>query len=210
MKDNLKEHWNKVYSENDEKELSWYQEKSVPSLKLLSKASVAKDSLILDIGSGASVFVKDLLDLGYTSIIASDISEIALNKSRNKLGKDKAKMVTFIVDDVTNSTRIKNLKDVSVWHDRAVLHFLTKSEQRKAYLETLNKVLKTNGYAIIGTFSLEGPRKCSGLEVVNYSADILAELLGISYKLEESFNYTHQTFSGNERPFVYALFKKVD
>ena len=94
----MQEHWNKIYSENDERDLSWYQDNAVPSLKLLAKASIAKDELILDIGSGTSVFISNLLDAGYKNIVAADISEVALNKSKEKLGKEKSMNVSFIVE----------------------------------------------------------------------------------------------------------------
>ena len=173
----------------------------------MAKTALGKEDLILDVGSGTSVFVPNLLDLGYRNIVATDISEVALNKSKQKLG-GKAGLVAFIVDDIAHSTKVRDLRNVALWHDRAVFHFLTKPEERQAYLETLKKVLKAGGYVIISTFSLEGPKKCSGLDVVNYDANQLAQFLGPDFILRESFNYRHPLPSGQERTFVYALFER--
>ena len=208
MNEAMQEHWNKIYSENDERDLSWYQDNALPSLKLLAKASIAKDELILDIGSGTSVFISNLLDAGYKNIVAADISEVALNKSKEKLGKEKSMNVSFIVDDIAHSTKVNNLSNVAVWHDRVVFHFLTKSGEHKSYLETLNKVLKIGGYVIIATFSMDGPKRCSGLDVINYNAETLEKFFGQGYELKGSFNYKHHTQSGKERPFVYVLFNR--
>lgn len=208
MSNNAKTHWDNVYVENEDKELGWNQDRATPSLELLAKTNIRKDDIILDVGSGTSVFIIDLLTLGYRNIIATDISEIALKKSKDKLG-EKSKLVTFIQDDVTHPSKISKLIDIAVWHDRAVFHFLTKDEERRAYLETLNNVLRTGGYIIIGTFSLEAPKKCSGLDVVNYNAEMLENFFGSNYTLQTSFDYMHYTPSGNKRPFVYALFKRI-
>lgn len=209
MSNNIKIRWNKVYEENEDKELGWYQNRAKPSLELLAKTNIRKEDIILDVGSGTSVFISNLLALGYRNIIATDISEIALRKSKDKLG-EKSKLVTFIEDDVTQPSKINKLKNIAVWHDRAVFHFLTKDKERRAYLETLNNVLRTGGYIIIGTFSLESPKKCSGLDVVNYNAEMLEKFFDSNYTLQASFDYMHYTPLGNKRPFVYALFKRVE
>jgi EEF1A lysine methyltransferase 2 len=207
--DNLmKEHWNKIYSARDIDKLSWYEEIPEPSIRLLSKCHIKKDEFVLDVGAGASTFIDYLIDQGFSNIIATDISEIALNRLKERLGKEKASQVRWIVDDITQPIYIQNLRDISVWHDRAVLHFLLKEHQQREYLSTLKKVIKKGAYVIIAAFSLEGAKKCSGLDVKNYDQNMLAKFLGEEFSLLEYFDYTHYMPSGEPRPYIYTLFQK--
>lgn len=159
-------------------------------------------------GAGVSTFIDYLIEKGFSNIIATDISKIALNKLKERLGKEKASKVRWIVDDITQPFYIQNLRDISVWHDRAVLHFLLKENQQQIYLSTLKKVIKKGGYVIIAAFSLEGAKKCSGLDVKNYDQNMLAEFLGEDFSLLEYFDYTYYMPSGEPRPYIYTLFQK--
>lgn len=208
----LQEHWNTVYATKDEKELSWHQEKALPSLRLLAQTSLALNDCIVDVGSGTTVFIRDLLQRGFTNIIAVDISAAALRKAQEKLEKlqrPHTASVTFIVDDIIHPTRIHQLRNGALWHDRAVFHFLTKKDDQRAYLETLNTVLKRDGFVIMGTFSLDAPEQCSGLPVVRYTPELLLRCFGTSYTLKESCTYVHTTPSGTQRPFTYILLQKI-
>lgn len=205
----MKEHWNKIYSSRDVDKLSWYEEIPEPSIKLLSKCHINKDEFVLDVGAGASTFIDYLINQGFSNVIATDISEIALNKLKERLGKEKASRVRWIVDDITQPIHIQNLRDISVWHDRAVLHFLLQENQQQEYLSTLKKILKRGGYVIIAAFSLEGAKRCSGLDVKNYDQNILAKFLGDDFSLLEYFNYTHYMPSGEPRKYIYTLFQNT-
>jgi ubiquinone/menaquinone biosynthesis C-methylase UbiE len=205
----MKEHWNKIYSSRDVYKLSWYEEIPDPSIKLLSKCHINKDEFVLDVGAGASTFIDYLINQGFSNVITTDISEIALNKLKERLGKEKASRVRWIVDDITHPIHIQNLRDISVWHDRAVLHFLLQENQQQEYLSTLKKVLKRGGYVIIAAFSLEGAKRCSGLDVKNYDQNILAKFLGEDFSLLEYFNYTHYMPSGEPRQYIYTLFQNI-
>ncbi|MFC2019404.1 class I SAM-dependent methyltransferase [Chloroflexota bacterium] len=204
-----KQHWNNVYSSKDINLLGWYEEKAAPSLELLSKCQVNKDAVILDIGTGASTLIDSLIEAGFGNIIATDISEIALSKLKERLGKEKASLVKWIVDDITDPAHIQNLREVDVWHDRAVLHFLTRDDKRNAYLSTLKRVVKQGGYVLIAAFSLEGAKKCSGLDIRNYDERMLAEFLGKEFKLVEHLNYIYHMPSGEARPYIYTLFQRI-
>lgn len=207
MNTSIKEHWDEIYDALDPDELTWYEEIPAPSIKLLSRCNINKDEPILDVGAGASTFIDYLVDQGFKNIIAADISEIALNKLKERLGKEKASAVKWIVDDITRPIHIQNLRDVAVWHDRAVLHFLLEEHQRQMYLSTMKNVIKKGGYVIIAAFSLKGAKKCSGLDVKNYDQDMLAEFLGEDFRLLEYFDYTYYMPSGKRRPYIYALFQ---
>ncbi len=208
MNNQIKEHWNEIYEALDIDELPWQEEIPEPSIKLLSKCHIKKDEPVLDLGAGASTFVDYLINQGFSKVIAADISEIALNKLKERLGRKKASAVSWIVDDITSPIYIQNLRDIAVWHDRAVLHFLLEENQRQMYLSTIKKVVKKGGYVIIAAFSLKGAKKCSGLDVKNYDQNMLAKFLGEDFSLLEYFDYTFSMPSGKLRPYIYALFQK--
>jgi len=207
MNTSIKEHWNEIYEALDPDELTWYEEIPAPSMKLLSKCNIHKDEPILDVGAGASTFIDNLIEQGFENIIATDISNIALNKLKERLGKEKAAKVRWVADDITQPAHIQNLRDIAVWHDRAVLHFLLEENQQHTYLSTLKKVIKKGGYVIIAAFSLKGAKKCSGLDVKNYDHNMLAKFLGEDFTLLEYFDYTYYMPSGEPRPYIYALFQ---
>ena len=188
--------------------MGWYEEMPAPSLELLSKCNANKDMTILDVGTGVSTFIDSLIEAGFTNIIATDISEIALSKLKERLGREKATLVKWIVDDITEPVHMQNLREADIWHDRAVLHFLVKDDERNAYLSTLKRVVKQGGYVIIAAFSLKGARKCSGLDIRNYDENLLVEFLGEEFKLVEHFDYMYHMPSGEARPYIYTLFQR--
>ncbi|MDF1534038.1 MAG: class I SAM-dependent methyltransferase [Methanosarcinaceae archaeon] len=208
MDKSTKEHWNEIYTYLDADELTWYEENPEASISLMSKCDINKNEPVLDVGAGESTFIDHLIDQGFKDIIAIDISEVALNKLKERLGEEKASLVRWIADDITRPVQTRNLSDISLWHDRAVLHFLLDEEQQDAYLSTLKKVVKKDGYVIIATFSLKGAQKCSGLEIKNYDHNMLAKFLGDNFSLLEFFDYTHHMPSGEPRPYIYTLFQK--
>lgn len=207
MNTSMKEHWNEIYSWLDEYELGWYEKIPESSIKLLAMCNINKYEPILDVGAGLSTFIDYLIDQRFTNIIATDISEIALDKLKKRLG-EKASLVRWIVDDITQPIHIQHLTDIAVWHDRAVLHFLLEENDQIKYLSVLKKVIKKDGYAIIATFSLNGAKKCSGLNVKNYDHNMLAKFLGEDFNLIEYFDYMYHMPSGEPRPYIYTLFKR--
>jgi ubiquinone/menaquinone biosynthesis C-methylase UbiE len=208
MNISMKEHWNEIYGALDIDELPWQEEIPGPSIKLLSKCHINKDETILDMGAGASTFIDYLINQEFRNIIAADISEIALNKLKERLGKEKASSIRWIVDDITQPIHIQHLRDISLWHDRAVLHFLLEESQQQMYLSTLRKVVKKGGYVIIAAFSLKGAKKCSGLDVKNYDQNMLAKFLGEDFSILEYFDYDFYMPSGKLRPYIYNLFQR--
>jgi SAM-dependent methyltransferase len=203
----IKEYWNRVYSTKVNDKLGWYQEIASPSLDVISKLNLNLTDPILIVGAGTTTLVDSLLDLGYSSIIASDISKEALNKLKKRLDNYQGKIL-FVEDDLTDSTELKKLNNVILWQDRACLHFLTNPDQQKSYVKLVNKILKKDGYALIATFSLDAPSKCTGLEVKRYSKEMLEELFGKNFKLIDSFVFIYTMPNGDTRPYIYTLFKK--
>ena len=209
MNDLMKEHWNKVYSSKEARELGWYEKKPKPTLKLLSKCKLSKDAAILDVGAGTTNLIVFLMDGGYTNISVVDISEVAFKKLKEQLGREKSLLINFIVDDLTQPRYINQLNEIALWHDRAVLHFLAKESQQQTYFATLKKVVKKDGYVIISAFSMNGAKKCSGLDVVNYDENMLSERLGDDFELIENFDYIYRMPSGKTRPFIYTLYQRI-
>jgi SAM-dependent methyltransferase len=207
MNKTTEQHWNKVYSSKPTTQLGWYEANSATSLAFLDQCRLDKDEPILDVGAGATTFIDHLLAAGYRNVIALDISQVALAHLQDRLGEEKAAQVQWITDDITNPTRLLEVGQIALWHDRACLHFLTEESQRAAYVSALKKVLRPGGYAIISAFAVGGAAKCSGLDVVNYDELGLDDLLGEEFDLLTSEYYTYTMPSGDLRPYISALFR---
>lgn len=208
MESDLKKHWDSAYEINDITKLGWYEEDPIPSLQLIQKCELPLDARILNVGVGTSILIDELLDFGYNNLIASDISNTALEKLQTRLGANKNK-VHWVVDDLTNPKLLSEIDPIDLWHDRAVLHFFTNEEEQNAYFSLLKKIVKPKGYVLISTFNSEGATKCSGLNVKRYNKDLLTNKLGADFKLLEFFNYTYTMPSGDTRPYIYTLFKRI-
>ena len=142
--------------------------------------------------------------MGHRDLAVLDVSGAALHRAQDRLG-DLAGAFTWIESDVTAAW---SLKPMDIWHDRAVFHFLTTSEERGTYRRHLLDTVKPGGAVIIATFAPDGPERCSGLPVARYSADALAEELGTDFTLVEARRHEHQTPWGVTQPFVYARFRR--
>lgn len=197
-------HWQTVYVTKSPGEVSWFQERPAVSLALIEATGLPATAAILDVGGGASTLVDHLLASGHTSLSVLDISAEALEHSRIRLGP-LAKRVTWIAADVT---RWRPDEQVDLWHDRAVLHFLTAAADQQAYFETLRAALRPRGWAIVAGFAPGGPTRCSGLEIVQHDAESLAELLGPGFGLVEARDEVHRTPWGADQAFRYHLFRR--
>jgi 2-polyprenyl-3-methyl-5-hydroxy-6-metoxy-1,4-benzoquinol methylase len=205
MKSGRLAHWQNVYKEKAENQVSWFQETPAISLELIRAVHPKFDSAIIDIGGGASRLVDVLAREGYRDLTVLDISEnaIAMAKARTD---ESAETVKWIVADVTQwqPTRLYDL-----WHDRAAFHFLTEAPDRTAYVECLASALRPGGHAIIGTFAMDGPERCSGLPVVRYDAARLAAALGPAFTLVEMRRDDHKTPWGNIQNFQFCVVKRA-
>jgi SAM-dependent methyltransferase len=197
-------HWEGVYTEKGEAEVSWFQETPAPSLELLRLIGAAPSSALIDIGGGASRLVDSLLAQGFVNITVLDLSQAALAKARARLG-DEAGKVKWVVADVT---QWHPTETYDVWHDRAAFHFLTDAEDQAAYLQALKEALRRGGHAIIGTFALDGPEKCSGLPVQRHSAESLGALLGQDFTLLMSRRHEHVTPWNSVQRFQFSTFRR--
>lgn len=197
-----KDHWESVYSSREDAELSWMQ--SDPQLSLSLIAEVCPMGRVIDVGGGTSVLAGKLLDRGY-SVTVLDISNAAVKRAQDRLGS-KAGRVLWIVADITTGP---DLAGFDLWHDRAVFHFLTDSEDRAAYVALMERALGAGRHAVIATFALDGPEKCSGLDVRRYSGQTLGEELGDGFKLLKTVAETHVTPGGKPQSFQYSVFRRI-
>lgn len=205
---NDKSHWETVYNSKEITTLGWYEETPGPCIALVEKLGLDRRDAILDMGCGASTFIDYLADSGYENIIACDISEAALDKLKARIGNKKAARIQWIVDDITRPAALDSIGGITLWHDRAMLHFLRGESEKSMYLSTLKRVVKSGGYAIIAVFSATGARKCSGLDLQNYDEDMLKDFLGGDFDLMDSFSHTYHMPSGDPRPYIYTLFQR--
>ena len=200
--DDRQAHWQNIYLTKAENEVSWFQEAPSISLELIQAAGVSEASSIIDIGGGASRLVDKLVDLGHRNVTVLDLSEAALAMSRARMG-DKALLVDWIVADVTIWEPTAKF---DLWHDRAAFHFLTEDHHRAAYVARMKQALRPGGTAIIASFSLLGPEKCSGLPVRRYDPESLGEVLGPSFRLVETRDHEHRTPWGAVQNFQFSRF----
>lgn len=186
-------HWNSVYGTKAETDVSWFEAEPELSLDLIRRADVSSDDAIIDIGSGLSQMADALCEVGHTDVTVLDISEEAIRKRAERGGAVKG-----IVADITAWTPQRRYR---VWHDRAVLHFLTGDDDRAGYKRALLAGLEPGGQAIIATFAPSGPERCSGLPVRRYGREDLEAFLGDAFDILESFEFDHVTPAGSVQRF---------
>lgn len=198
---NRKNHWESVYETKSVDQVSWYRDHLDNSLQMILNTNVSKDAAIIDVGGGSSTLVDDLLQHGFADVSILDISGKALENSKERLGQ-KSESVEWIEADITQVSLPENHYDV--WHDRAVFHFLTDENDRRKYVELVKKSLKVGGHIIVASFGLNGPKKCSGLDVVQYSPDSMHHEFGKSFELVKSISETHETPFNTTQEFIYC------
>lgn len=197
-------HWEALYRRQVPTAVSWYQDSPTLSLAMIERTGIARDARIVDVGGGAATLVDRLLERGFANVSVLDIAPAALAAAQARLG-ERAHRVEWIVADVT---AWRPLKPYALWHDRAMFHFLVEDSDRRAYGAALRAALAPGGHVILATFALDGPERCSGLPVMRYGADGLADALGADFRLIESAPETHVTPAGVEQRFLYARFTR--
>lgn len=204
MENSKKKHWETVYETKNPDQVSWTQEIPKTSLNFIHSFGLDKKAKIIDIGGGDSKLVDFLLEEGFENITILDISQKAIEKAKLRLGS-KANKVNWIVSDITQFTPTTQY---DIWHDRAAFHFLTSEVDIDKYVEIVNN--SVSKYVIIGTFSENGPQKCSGLEIKQYSQETLTKLFQKDFQVIECFNEDHTTPFDTKQNFIYCSYKKVN
>lgn len=201
-------HWENVYSHKAIDQVSWFQTEAAMSLDLIRGSGLSPDTArIIDVGSGASVLLDNLLDAGYRHLTALDIAAPALAASQARLGA-RAALVDWRVGDVTAVDLPAAGYDI--WHDRAVFHFLTREEDRRRYVAQVWHAVKPGGYVIVATFGPNGPLQCSNLDICRYAPEALHGEFGAAYELIGHRSEWHATPAGKEQEFVYCYCRRAD
>jgi SAM-dependent methyltransferase len=197
-------HWNHVYGSKKPEEVSWFQPSPSDSMKFVRRLSDTS-ARVIDVGAGASGLVDALLDAGYRRPIALDVSAEGLQHAKRRL-ESRADLVDWVVADVTSDPA---LPEVDLWHDRAVLHFLTDPGDQRAYAVLAARTVRRGGHAVIATFAPDGPERCSGLAVQRHHGASVAALLGTPFELLEEERKVHPTPSGIEQRFCWSLLRRT-
>jgi ubiquinone/menaquinone biosynthesis C-methylase UbiE len=203
--ENFKQHWEAIYANKKSSEVSWTQDVPTTSLNFLHSFNLKKDAAIIDVGAGESKFVDFLIAEGFTNITVLDISEQALNKTKERLG-ETASQVKWIVSDITEYRPLQNF---DLWHDRATFHFLTSKDQIDKYVQLASRSISDNGFMAIGTFSENGPKKCSGLDIKQYTELDLETTLTYYFKKLRCIHEDHITPFQTVQNFLFCSFKKA-
>ncbi|MCB9082414.1 MAG: class I SAM-dependent methyltransferase [Lewinellaceae bacterium] len=202
--DDRKTHWDSIYQHKDTSAVSWFQETPAPSLALLSQTGLAKNSRIIDVGGGDSRFVDHVLALGYQDITVLDIAASAIARARQRLG-NQADQITWITSDILD---FDPTTTYDFWHDRATFHFLTEEMHIQRYLNIVEAHVRPGGFLVLGTFSTDGPNKCSGLPVRQYNEETINARFASQFMPLSSSRIMHQTPSGAGQEFLYSCFQK--
>lgn len=197
-----KEHWETIYETKSPDQVSWTQDIPKTSLDFIVATGLSKQAHIIDIGGGDSKLVDYLIEAGYENITVLDISANAIEKAKKRLG-EKAEKIHWVVSDILDFIPETTY---AIWHDRAAFHFLTHKEQVDKYIDIATQCV--DGFLIISTFSVNGPLKCSGLDIKQYSEETMEnqfqqEFEKISCKTED-----HTTPFQTTQNFLSCMFKK--
>lgn len=195
-------HWENVYQTKAVDEVSWYRPHLDVSLKLIEHAAPDGSGAVIDVGGGEATLADDLVARGYSDVTVLDISPAAIEVAKGRLGSSAAS-VHWISGDIT-AVELQAAR-YDVWHDRAVFHFLTRADDRAAYVRQVDRAVKLGGHVIVATFGPDGPEKCSGLDVVRYDAENLHGEFGPRFRLLDSVTELHETPWGAPQQFMYCF-----
>lgn len=199
-----KKHWENIYQTKQLNEVSWHQPNPETSVSFFTKLNIPKEAAIIDVGGGDSFLADNLLNMGYQNITVLDISEAAIQRARQRLGSE-ADRIKWVVSDILDFAPSECF---DVWHDRAAFHFLTTQTEIEKYREIVAQNLKSGGIMVLGTFSDKGPKKCSGIDICQYTDEKLHKLFERSFNKIECFYENHQTPFSTLQNFVFCSFEK--
>jgi len=167
------------------------------SLELFDALGIPTTASVIDIGGGTSLLATSLIGRGFTDVTVLDISKSALEAGRRR--EEAVDVPTLRADVLT----WRPLRLYDCWHDRATFHFFVTEDERKAYRRTLQSAIAPAGFVILATFASDGPPTCSGLPVIRYSSDDLAQVLGDTFDVLGARREEHTTPRGTRQPFTW-------
>lgn len=199
---NKKKHWETIYGTKTQLEVSWYEPIPTTSIKFIEECSLDSNDPIIDVGGGDSLLVDYLVNQHFNAVHVLDISANALNRAKTRLGAESSK-VTWIESDIL---AFDTQESFSLWHDRAVFHFLTDPNEILCYVDLAAKLIRPGGCLVIGTFSTDGPLKCSGIEIKQYDQDSLINTFGTDFHAERFELVQHTTPFDTTQNFIFGKF----
>lgn len=202
---NRKNHWNSIYQTKQLNEVSWYQPVPDNSIVLIQQHNIPANAKIIDVGGGDSFFVDYLVNNGFRDVTVLDISQEAIERARQRLG-NKADDIHWVVTDVVD---FEPEGSYDFWHDRAAFHFLTEEEDIAQYVKLVAKHVKPGGVMVIGTFSEQGPKKCSGIDIRQYSETSMTECFKLNFEKINCVSADHKTPFDTIQNFVFCSFRKI-
>jgi len=200
-----KEHWESIYGNKDDHQVSWYQDVPKTSLRLINELQLSLESSIIDIGGGNSNFTIELQKIGYKNLSVLDISGLALMRTKEKMG-GTANTVNWVESDVLD---LDEFNKYDVIHDRATFHFITNEDDIKKYVDIISGAIIKGGHLVISTFAITGPEKCSNLQVSQYSSSGLAQVFNENFKLIRVVNEVHTSPYNTKQDFIFCLFARL-
>lgn len=200
-----KKHWEDIYQRKNTKEVSWFQASPITSLQFVKEFNLPKSANIIDVGGGDSFMVDELLKMGYRNITVLDISETAIKKAQQRLGKNSQTVKWIVADAAT----FQPAEKYDLWHDRAAFHFLTGKQEISNYVDTIRSFVKPGGYLVLGTFSEQGPTKCSGIRIQQYSESSMTGLLKAFFNKIRCITVDHKTPSNTLQNFIFCSFRRL-
>lgn len=202
-----KAHWDAVYKSKAPQDTSWYQASPEPSLSVVRALGLDPDDPIIDVGAGASALIDALVDEGFRRVSALDVSAEAIERASVRLGPQRSSRVEWVTGDIRDWR--PRPRWYALWHDRAMLHFLTDEADRRRYAESAGAGVRPGGHMVIAAFAADGgPTKCSGLEVRRHDAASIVELFGGAFDLLEHWPLVHATPWGAEQRFEWFLLRR--
>ena len=202
---NYQAHWDAAYTRTPNEKLGWYEEDLSPTFQLLDKCHALPQSKMLIAGAGSTTLVDELLNKGFSNLIATDISQVSLTYLIDRVGSNK---IETIVDDLSQPEKLTEIESVDIWIDRAVLHFLMDKNDQDIYFELLKSKLKSGGFALFAEFTAGGATKCCGLPIQQYENHQFSEKLGKDFQMVDTFEHTYYNPNGDPRKYIYSLFKR--
>ena len=196
-------HWEHIFESRPEADRSWTQPVPTTSLTSIARSGVSTSEPIIDIGGGAARLVDHLLANGHTDLTVLDVSRSALCQARARVGHDAP--VEWIHADITTWTPSRQY---TLWHDRAVFHFLVDAADVEHYCRISEAGVAPGGHMVIATFAPDGPTSCSGLPVRRWSAAELSDVFSGAFEAVTSETVEHQTPGGGVQPFTWVTLRR--
>ena len=203
----LTQHWNDVFAAKDDPQLGWYERDVTQTLGFLELIPGYESATIFLPGAGTSLLVDALLDRG-VRLVLNDISDEALRRLQRRTGR-RTPAPLWLHHDIAKPLPAV-VPACDIWLDRAVLHFLLTEDDIAGYFRNLRTVLAPNGHVLLAEFAAHGASKCAGLDVHHYSVEEMSERLGPDFSLVKAEDFTFMNPAGSPRPYVYALFKRMN